>query len=142
MDDAEVDGADLVLLVVQDADGLRIGRAADGELLGDLPQAARPDGIGPRVDDLDVAPDADRGLAAQAGLRLRLEAPEREDAVAGDHEGVRDDLLEVRVALGAIPLEEESAAADATEEGFLKVRRVEGAIPPERARAFEEVAPL
>jgi hypothetical protein len=142
MDDAEVNGADLVLLVVQDADGLRLAGAVDHELFSKFPHAPRPDGIRARVDDLDVTPDPDRGLPTEANLRLRLEATEGEDAAFGEHERVRDDLLEVRVPLRAVALKEETPIADAAEEGALEILTAEESKPLDRARIFEKFAPF
>ena len=80
-DDAEVDGADRVRVVVQEADQLELGLPAGHQLLGPLATQAGHERILALVDRVEVAADPDARLAMQPRIAAGIGALHQEDAL-------------------------------------------------------------
>ena len=107
--ETQVDGADGVVVVIQQADGHEAGLEVGRHLLCPLPSQATDHAAVVRV---DVAADADRVAIVQANVAPRPAAAHQEDVAAIAQREVRNDLLPGRVVLGVAAAAESAVTVD------------------------------
>ena len=95
-DDAEMDRADRIGVVVQQADELEIRFPIGDQLLGPFATKAGQERIGSLVHRIQVPADADAGLAMQTWVAARIGPMHEKDTLFVAHDDVGDELLVAR----------------------------------------------
>src|SRR3954452_24658039 len=124
-DEAKVDGSDVVVVVVQNADGLERGREVRLDLL--LPLTCEP-AVDVRVLRIDVPADTDRVAIVKALIAACARAPHQEYRVTVAQHDIGNHLLPRWILLGLGARSELAAGME----------RVEG----RRQRTFDDAAPV